>query len=234
MENETELLLKKYAERVLFWNQKVNLTGAQTSHVFFEEHILDCWAAQQALSLNQGLDQDLNQNWIDVGSGAGLPGIVWAIARPQERFILVESLQKRASFLQHIVAEFKLSQVQVENQRFENFASSFSPSQRISSEKIPLEGMPEKGVTEEVSKKIWNCVSRGTASPQALWNLAAKTPLNWTYWYVFSSQKTHEEFEKLGGRQNEIEVSDCLYSSFQENKKDSSKKVLTKLIRKVN
>lgn len=54
---------------------------------------------------------------IDVGSGAGLPGLVWAIARPDLRVICLEPLERRTRFLQQVVEDLGLTNVQVERGR---------------------------------------------------------------------------------------------------------------------
>ncbi len=54
---------------------------------------------------------------IDVGSGAGLPGLVWAIARPDLRVICLEPLERRTRFLQHVVDDLGLTNVRVERGR---------------------------------------------------------------------------------------------------------------------
>lgn len=63
-------------------------------------------------------------SFIDVGSGAGLPGLILAIARPSWRFTLLESMKKRCTFLEHAVEAMGLSNVDVVCDRAENVGQS--------------------------------------------------------------------------------------------------------------
>lgn len=92
--------LGTYATRLLEWNQRINLTGARDLDTLAIEHIAD------ALALVAHLPSE--GRCIDVGSGAGLPGLVLAIVRPDLAFTLLEPIQKRRSFLAAMVRELGL------------------------------------------------------------------------------------------------------------------------------
>ena len=100
------------------WSRAFNLTGAQAPEVLIDGHLLDCAAIHPALPLSGAL--------YDVGSGAGLPGLVLAALAPERPFILVESLGKRVRFLEQVTAELKLQHVTVEQSRAE--AVAFDPA----------------------------------------------------------------------------------------------------------
>ena len=99
------------------WSRAFNLTGAQAPEVLIDGHLLDCAAILPALPPSGVL--------YDVGSGAGLPGLVLAALAPERPFILVESLGKRVRFLEQVIAELDLKHVSVQQSRAE--ATAFDP-----------------------------------------------------------------------------------------------------------
>lgn len=107
-----ELLLRYLAE-LLKWRQKVNLIARDTPEPqVVEKHFLD---SLSLLPLLQGLDVHL----LDVGSGAGFPGLALACVLPQARFTLVEPRLKRVSFLRHVIRTLGLKNVEVVAERIE-------------------------------------------------------------------------------------------------------------------
>jgi 16S rRNA (guanine(527)-N(7))-methyltransferase RsmG len=158
--------LRQYAKLVWDWNHQINLTGAKSLSEFYSRHIIDCLASRGVLSLAT--------YWMDIGSGSGLPGIVWAALEPSKYFLLVESLQKKVSFLHRAKSLLSLDQIKIESRRLED---------------IPLEALP--------SGESWAFVSRGTAAPPEMLRLAQTTPLPWKQWFIFSTKKTHSEFLTL-------------------------------------
>lgn len=87
--------LAAYTALVERWNRAYNLVGPRELRHFVPRHLLD------SLSVLPWLAGD---EVLDVGSGAGLPGLVLAIAQPQRRFVLLDSRAKRIRFLDHAVA----------------------------------------------------------------------------------------------------------------------------------
>jgi 16S rRNA (guanine527-N7)-methyltransferase len=98
--------LQRYAEMVRRWNPRINLVAASTLADFERRHIIDCF---QIFSYIPARTQEI----LDVGSGAGLPGIVLALACPQKKFVLAERVQKKSSFLLTAVHELGLKNVSV-------------------------------------------------------------------------------------------------------------------------
>lgn len=108
------LQLERYAALLQEWNQSLNLTTISETPEIYELHFLD------SLSVALAVDMTQAHNLIDVGTGAGFPGLVLAIAFPATRVTLVESVNKKACFLQAVVAELDLAdQVQVVCERAE-------------------------------------------------------------------------------------------------------------------
>lgn len=104
--------LAEYIVLLFQWNRVYNLTAMVTPEAFIQQHILDSLMAGVYLRGDQILD---------VGSGAGLPGIPLAILYPEKQFTLLESRGKRARFLHRIQQRLKLENVTVVNQRVEAF-----------------------------------------------------------------------------------------------------------------
>jgi len=96
-------LLDLYLSEVELWNSRVDLVRVRDFGELVLRHALDCLAAAPVLASLAAT------SWIDVGSGAGLPGIPLAIYLPDRRFTLVERSGKRAAFLRGVVAVLRLS-----------------------------------------------------------------------------------------------------------------------------
>ena len=88
------------------WANRINLTTVTDPVEAAHRHALDC------LLFADGVD-DNDGDAVDVGSGAGFPGLVLAVARPRLRMTLLEPIRKRTSFLRVAVAELGLSNVRV-------------------------------------------------------------------------------------------------------------------------
>ncbi len=95
-------------------NQVMNLTSITEKEKVFEKHFLD--------SLLFSFGEDLNnKKCIDVGTGAGFPGLVLAICYPNIQMTLLEPLTKRCNFLSEVINKLSLTNVIVVNQRCEDF-----------------------------------------------------------------------------------------------------------------
>ncbi|MGZ5207476.1 MAG: 16S rRNA (guanine(527)-N(7))-methyltransferase RsmG [Sulfuricurvum sp.] len=100
----------RYKELLLQWNKIHNLTGAKTP-AQIDEFIVD---AVVPITFLPPLHTAM-----DIGTGAGFPGMILAFALPQTHFTLVEPLQKRASFLQFVKADLGLTNVDVKAMKVE-------------------------------------------------------------------------------------------------------------------
>ena len=97
---------EKYLELLLEWNDKFNLTAITDKNDIEEKHFLD------SLELIKFFDLK-NKNLLDVGSGAGFPGVPLAIAEPTLKVTLLEANGKKVSFLKEISKELNLNNVVV-------------------------------------------------------------------------------------------------------------------------
>ncbi|MCD6258498.1 MAG: 16S rRNA (guanine(527)-N(7))-methyltransferase RsmG [Helicobacteraceae bacterium] len=106
--------IQKYKEHLMKWNKIHNLTGAK-NEVTIDSFIYDALYPVSFLPKRKTL--------MDIGTGAGFPGMILALALPDTQVTLVEPLAKRASFLQFIKADLGLSNVTVVKKRVEEMPS---------------------------------------------------------------------------------------------------------------
>ncbi len=116
---ETKANLRKYVDLLVKWNKKINLISASTIGDLWSRHIVD--SAQI-----YNLCPDVQGIWADLGSGGGFPGLVVAIIakelNPNLKIVLVESDQRKATFLRTVIRETALSAT-VTTERIETLKS---------------------------------------------------------------------------------------------------------------
>ncbi|EAS41710.1 16S rRNA (guanine(527)-N(7))-methyltransferase RsmG [Photobacterium profundum] len=101
-----------YVELLHKWNKAYNLTSVRDPHEMLVKHIMDSIVVSAHL---QG------ENFIDVGTGPGLPGIPLAIMCPEKNFTLLDSLGKRIRFIKQVVHELNIANVTPVQSRVEEF-----------------------------------------------------------------------------------------------------------------
>lgn len=106
--------LLDYVALLVKWNRTYNLTAIRDPLAIVTHHLLDSLAVLPHLPLAVE-----GARLADAGSGAGLPGIPLALARPRWRVVLAESSQKKAAFLRQAVIELALHNVEVHEGRVE-------------------------------------------------------------------------------------------------------------------
>ena len=107
----------RYRDELLDWNQRINLTAVREPSAVDELHFADSLAC-----LLEPLPAGALV--LDVGAGAGLPGLPLKIARPDLRLTLLEATGKKARFLEHVVSVLGLEGVTVVNERAETYAAA--------------------------------------------------------------------------------------------------------------
>lgn len=95
-----------YAEELRRWNERVNLTAITDPAEIVSRHFLDSLRCAQSWG-------SVPQRLIDVGTGAGFPGLALKIAYPEIALTLVESIEKKAAFLRHMVNDLNLPHVEI-------------------------------------------------------------------------------------------------------------------------
>jgi 16S rRNA (guanine527-N7)-methyltransferase len=104
--------LLEFTELLEKWNRIHNLTGIRGAEQIVSGHLLDCLAIVPHVNADRALD---------VGSGAGFPGIPLAIARPASQVTLLDSNQKKAAFLRQVVSDLQLDNATVVEERVESW-----------------------------------------------------------------------------------------------------------------
>lgn len=112
---EQQQKLLDYVVLLHKWNKTYNLTAIRDTQQMVSHHLLDSLAITPYL---------WSGSWLDVGCGAGLPGVVLAIVQPDWRLTLLDSNSKKTGFVQQAVIELGLKNVNVKCARIEDFQSA--------------------------------------------------------------------------------------------------------------
>lgn len=129
----------KFYELLVEWNKVMNLTGITDYDEVNEKHFLD------SVSLVKAIDIDQVDTLIDIGTGAGFPGIPLKIVFPHLKIVLLDSLNKRIKFLNKVIDEIGLADIITMHGRAEDYAKQ-----------------------EEYREKFDICVSRAVANLSTL------------------------------------------------------------------
>jgi 16S rRNA (guanine527-N7)-methyltransferase len=118
LSHDQRMKLLQFLKLLTKWNRVYNLTAIRDSRAGVSAHLLDSLAVTPYLK---------GRRILDVGSGAGLPGIPLAIAKPEWEFVLVDSNQKKTAFLTQALAELKVGNASVVCER----AETWRPTQKF-------------------------------------------------------------------------------------------------------
>ena len=102
-----------YMNLLLKWNEKINLTAITKPEEIILKHFID-----SIISMKEIIE---NSKIVDVGTGAGFPGIPLKIIRPDLKITLVDSLNKRISFLEEVIEKLQLEEIEAIHARAEEF-----------------------------------------------------------------------------------------------------------------
>lgn len=103
----------EYMNLLLEWNKKINLTAIIEVEEIILKHFID------SLTINKYIGE--NKTLVDVGTGAGFPGIPLKIYRPDLKVTLVDSLNKRINFLNEVISKLDLKDINTVHNRIEDF-----------------------------------------------------------------------------------------------------------------
>jgi 16S rRNA (guanine527-N7)-methyltransferase len=109
----TKLLI--YKDLLIKWNKVFNLISVKGVDEIVTHHFLDCLAVVPFIE---------GKNVLDVGSGAGLPGIIIGLCYPEKNITLVDSVGKKTTFLKQTCAELNLSNIAIINKRVEDITTN--------------------------------------------------------------------------------------------------------------
>ncbi|WP_416175716.1 16S rRNA (guanine(527)-N(7))-methyltransferase RsmG [Clostridium sp.] len=107
---------KKYMDLLQTWNKKINLTSIKENEQIVKKHFIDSINAFQFLPLRN------SSSIIDIGTGAGFPGIPISIMKPDIKIVLLDSLSKRVNFLNEVIESIDLKNTSAIHSRAEDAA----------------------------------------------------------------------------------------------------------------
>ncbi len=110
--------LEKYYKLLIEYNKVMNLTGITKKEEVYLKHFYD------SATLNKIIDLKSINTLCDLGSGAGFPGLVIKILFPNIKVVLVDSLQKRINFLNEVIKELNLKNIEAVHERIEVYAKN--------------------------------------------------------------------------------------------------------------
>lgn len=117
--------LETYYEMLIEYNKVMNLTGITEKEEVYLKHFYD------SLTLNKIIDLKSINTLCDLGSGAGFPGIVIKILFPNIKITLVDSLNKRINFLNEVIKELDLKNIEAIHSRIEDYALKHSEEYEV-------------------------------------------------------------------------------------------------------
>lgn len=160
---------EKYYELLIKWNEVMNLTAITEYEEVIDKHFVDSLSIEKAVDLKQA------ESMIDVGTGAGFPGIPLKIVYPHLKITLLDSLNKRINFLNEVIEELKLENIEAIHGRAEDFARK-----------------------ENYREKYNICVSRAVANLSTLSEYCLPFVRVGGLFAAYKAEKTDEEVDKAG------------------------------------
>lgn len=110
--------LNKYYELLVEWNEKINLTSIIKKEDVYLKHFYD------SLTITKVIDLTKEETLCDIGTGAGFPGLVLKIVFPNLKITLVDALEKRIKFLNLVIKELNLKDIETVHARSEEYAKT--------------------------------------------------------------------------------------------------------------
>lgn len=179
---------EKYYELLIEKNKVMNLTAITDKEDVIVKHFIDSIALIPYL-LDKGININNELKIIDIGTGAGFPGLPLKIMMPDVKFTLLDSLNKRVSFLNEVIDELKLKDIEALHGRAEDYASD-----------------------NKYREKYDICVSRAVANLSTLSEYCIPFVKKDGFFISYKAGESEEEINKsknaikiLGGKINKVE-----------------------------
>lgn len=116
---EQQQKLDQFYHLLVEWNEKINLTRITSEEDVYLKHFYDSLTIVKVVDLNKV------HTLCDVGTGAGFPGIVLKIVFPHLKITLIDSLQKRVNYLNSIIKDLSLNEIEAIHSRGEDYHEKF-------------------------------------------------------------------------------------------------------------
>jgi 16S rRNA (guanine527-N7)-methyltransferase len=129
--------LRRYLDLLREWNQRFNLTAIQSPGEILIKHFLDSLSCRVLVPFEE------QERLIDVGTGAGFPGLVLKIAYPHLEVTLLDAVRKRLNFLDRVIEDLRLERVKTVHARAEDAARPPVPASRTGVRTGPPPGPPD-------------------------------------------------------------------------------------------
>lgn len=117
--DQTDLFVR-YAQLLITWNKKINLTGITDPEEVAVKHFLDSLAPSDQIPTRGSL--------LDIGSGGGFPGIPLKIVRPKQPMVLIDGVRKKINFIKAVIRELDLERIEALHVRAEDYLKSHRAS----------------------------------------------------------------------------------------------------------
>jgi 16S rRNA (guanine527-N7)-methyltransferase len=164
--------LTAWIERIEKWNARMDLTAARSREQLVDLMVVD------ALMLEARIPRDARL--VDVGTGAGAPGLALAILRPDLQVTLVEPIGKRASFLSTVAGVLGRRDVTIERARGESLVGSRQWDVAVSRATLSPNGWLELGVQlVETDGCVWVLLGKGEVPVLAGWRAVEELAYGW-------------------------------------------------------
>lgn len=115
-DEETYNKFMQYKDMIKCWNEKINLTAITADEEIVKKHFIDCIKIFKFSPLKEA------KSIIDIGTGAGFPGIPISIMKPDINVVLLDSLNKRINFLNEVISKIELKDITTIHGRAEDFS----------------------------------------------------------------------------------------------------------------
>ncbi len=115
--------LLRYIDLLVLWNRTYNLTAIRDPHEMLIQHVVDCLAVIPLL--RRAAAATAGRRVLDVGSGAGLPGVVIAIAAREFDVVCVDSVGKKTAFISHAAQQLGLANIHAQHERVEKLLGQY-------------------------------------------------------------------------------------------------------------
>lgn len=176
-----------YYNMLIEWNRVMNLTAIKEFEEVVDKHFIDSLTLIKAIDKN--IMQSGNVSLIDIGTGAGFPGVPLKIAFPKIKITLLDSLNKRIKFLNEVIEKIELNEIDTLHGRAEDYARK-----------------------QEHREKYDLCVSRAVANLATLSEYALPYVKKTGYFISYKSGNVEKEItestraiEMLGGKIERVE-----------------------------